>query len=81
MAGRDFDTIIKDDGLFERWLNHKHAANQPLSDEQAQQVWDKLKAQGKMPRLDPPHPGTQWNIPHINVDGIHIPVGPNFLPV
>ena len=80
VPGRGLDDILKDNDLFNRWLNRPHPNNQPLSPADATKVWDKLKSLGKAPRLDAGHPGTQWTMPHINVDGVHIPVDPGFVP-
>jgi hypothetical protein len=77
---RGIDAIVRDTDVFLRWLKHKHPISQPLSPADARKVWDKLLQLGKNPRLDPPHPGTKWNCPHINVDGNHIPVDPGFKP-
>jgi hypothetical protein len=71
---------LENDDLFKRWLKHKHPRNRPLSQDDASKVWEKLRKMGKTPRLHPGHPGTQWDMPHINVDGVHIPVDPTFTP-
>jgi RHS repeat-associated protein len=79
-ADRSLDDILKDDSLFNRWCKASKNPNNPLKDSDAQKVWNKLTQMGKNPRLDPAHPGTQWDTPHINADGMHIPVSPSFTP-
>ncbi len=79
-VGRSFDDILSNDEIFKRWLKHNHPNNQPLSPDEAARVWDKLRQMGKKPRLDQGHPGTKWDMPHINVDGTHIPCDPGFTP-
>lgn len=78
-AGRGLDDILKNEKLFERWLHHKHPADKPLSAEDARNVWDKLRSLERNPRLDPGHPSTKWDTPHVNVDGTRIPVDPSFV--
>jgi len=79
-AGRSFDDVLSNLGAFTKWLKHSHPTNQPLSAKDAQKVWDKLLEAGKSPRLDPGHRDTKWDMPHINVDGTHIPVDAGFTP-
>jgi hypothetical protein len=79
-VGRSLDDVIADPRTFGRWLKHGHPTDKPLSAADAQKVWDKLLETGRTPRLDAGHPGTKWDMPHINVDGAHIPVGPDFTP-
>ena len=79
-AGRSLDDVIGNPETFNRWLKHSHPTNRPLQADDARKVWDKLLETGKIPRLDPGHPGTKWDMPHINVDGTHIPVDAGFTP-
>jgi len=79
-AGRSFGDIISDPKIFNRWLKHSHPTDKPLSASDAQKVWDKLLETGRKPRLDSGHVGTKWDMPHINVEGSHIPVEAGFKP-
>jgi RHS repeat-associated protein len=79
-ASRGLDDILKDKNLFSRWVKSSHDPENPLSPSDAKRVWDKLKEMGKTPRLDSAHDSGVWQVPHINVDGQHIPVDPGFTP-
>ena len=79
-ARRTFADILSDNALFKRWVKRHHPKNQPLSPTQSRQVWDKLRQIGKKPKHHPAHSSGEWTVPHIHVDGRHIPVDPGFIP-
>src|SRR5439155_21458549 len=80
VAGRGLDAFLSDLDLFKRWLKHAHPTNKPLTPDEANKVWKKLMEIGRSPAHHQGHPGTQWHMPHINVDGNHIPVAPGWTP-
>jgi hypothetical protein len=48
-----------------------------MTKEQIDHIVELAKKYGVDVRLDPPHPGTPWNVSHLNIgkDGqVHIPV-------
>ncbi len=79
-TGRSLADILADDGLFRSWFRSSRSPDNPYSLADSQTIWDALTGRGMNPRLDPGHPGTTWDVPHINVDGRHIPVDPAFKP-
>lgn len=54
-------------GGFVNWLKNLQAAGGKLTAEQADAVIAQAKEMGVEVRLDPPHPGTNWNVPHLNI--------------
>jgi RHS repeat-associated protein len=56
-----------DAGGFVNWLKNLQAAGTKLTAEEADQVISEAKNLGVDVRLDPPHPGTNWDVPHLNL--------------
>jgi hypothetical protein len=54
-------------GGFVNWLKNLQGAGAKLTAEQADAVIAEAKSMGVEVRLDPPHPGTNWNVPHLNI--------------
>src|SRR3984885_9448082 len=56
-------------GGFVNWLKNLEATGTKLSAADADAVVSEAKRLGVDVRLDPPHAGTNWNVPHLNVGG------------
>jgi RHS repeat-associated protein len=54
-------------GGFLNWLKNLQRASRSLSTEEADAIASEAKNLGIKVRLDPPHPGTNWDIPHLNI--------------
>ncbi len=57
----------KTPGGFVNWLKNLQRAGKALSSEEANAVISEAKNLGVNVRLDPPHLGTNWNVPHLNI--------------
>ena len=82
-AGVELDEVLADEVAFDRWLGRRFPADRPYADAAAQKIWDKLKARGLNPELDPGHGSSKYRAtPHIHVPGknVHIPVSKTFRP-
>jgi RHS repeat-associated protein len=54
-------------GGFVNWLKNLGKAGTKLTAKEADEVIAEAKNLGVEVRLDPPHPGTDWNVPHLNI--------------
>ncbi|MCG3136725.1 MAG: hypothetical protein HJJLKODD_00561 [Phycisphaerae bacterium] len=75
---------VKDANSFISWLkNLEHEAKSGMryAKEEIDSLVMQARAYGVDIRLDPAHPGTAWNMPHINFGtiGVHIPVPPGYV--
>lgn len=65
LAGRP--AWAKTAGGFVNWLANLQKTGTKLSTEQADTIIQEAKSLGVQVRLDPPHPGTNWDVPHLNI--------------
>jgi len=54
-------------GGFVNWLKNLQKAGTSLGGDEADAVISEAKKLGVDVRLDPPHPGTNWDVPHLNI--------------
>jgi hypothetical protein len=54
-------------GGFVNWLRNLQKSKKKLTAAEADAVIAEAQRLGIKVRLDPPHPGTPWNVPHLNV--------------
>jgi RHS repeat-associated protein len=54
-------------GGFVNWLKNLQRAGKSLTSEEADAVISEAKRLNVDVRLDPPHPGTDWDVPHLNI--------------
>jgi len=54
-------------GGFVNWLKNLSHADTKLTSSQADAIVQQAKNLGVDVRLDPPHPGTNWDVPHLNI--------------
>jgi hypothetical protein len=54
-------------GGFVNWLKNLQHAGTQLTSSQADAIAAQAKQLGVEVRLDPPHPGTYWDVPHLNI--------------
>ncbi len=57
----------KTPGGFVNWLKNLQKAGTSLGGDEADAVVSEAKRLGVDVRLDPPHPGTNWDVPHLNI--------------
>ena len=72
---------VKNAGAFVNWLKNIQKCGYEPSQAEIDEIVKMAKGYGVPVRLDPPHPGTPWNIPHLNIGRqgqIHIPVPPGY---
>ncbi len=68
-------------GGFVNWLKNLQKAGMTLTAEQADTVVAEAKSLGVEVRLDPPHPGSDWDVPHLNIGNkgqVHLEVPPGY---
>jgi RHS repeat-associated protein len=68
-------------GGFVNWLKNLSSSGTKLTAEEADAIIAKGEQLGVKVRLDPPHPGTNWEVPHLNVgeEGqVHLEVPQNY---
>jgi Pretoxin HINT domain len=64
-------------GGFMNWLKNLSGTGTKLTAEQADALINEAQRLGVDVRLDPPHPGTNWEVPHLNIGSegqVHIEV-------
>ena len=63
-------------GGFVSWLTNLQRVGTILTHAEADAVIAECQALGVLVRLDPPHPGTNWNVPHLNIGiaNVHLQV-------
>jgi hypothetical protein len=54
-------------GSFVNWMKNLQKTGTKLTAEQAGAIVAEAKSLGVEVRLDPPHPGTNWDVPHLNI--------------
>jgi RHS repeat-associated protein len=54
-------------GGFVNWLKNLQSSGTPLTAGQADAIIGQAKELGVDVRLDPPHSGTNWDVPHLNI--------------
>ena len=54
-------------GGFVNWLKNLQRSGTMLTKEEADALIQEAQKLGVYVRLDPPHPGTNWNVPHLNL--------------
>ncbi|HXX20148.1 MAG TPA: RHS repeat-associated core domain-containing protein [Candidatus Acidoferrum sp.] len=77
---RDRPDWAKTPGGFVNWLKNLSKAGVKLSAADADEIVIEAKKLGVELRLDPPHPGTNWDVPHLNIGSngqvhLEVPVG------
>jgi RHS repeat-associated protein len=68
-------------GGFVNWLKNLQKADVKLTNQQADAIINEAKTLNVEVRLDPPHPGTAWNVPHLNIGNagqVHLEVAPGY---
>jgi hypothetical protein len=67
---------VKSGGGLVNHARNLETAGATVSKEVADDIALAARKYGVKLRLDPPHPGTPWNVPHFNVGepGVHVPV-------
>jgi hypothetical protein len=71
---------VRNAGSFVNWLKNLCKAGAKLTKAELDEIVQEARRLGVSVRLDPPHPNTPWNIPHLNIGnkGVHLPVPPGY---
>jgi hypothetical protein len=72
---------VRNAGSFVNWMRNIQRAGTRLSTQQLNFIVRQARELGLKVRLDPAHPGTPWNVPHLNIGArgqAHIPVPPGY---
>ena len=67
---------VRDAGSFVNWLKNLQKSGVKLTQSELDDIVWEVRRLGVSVRLDPPHPGTPWNVPHLNTGkaNVHLEV-------
>lgn len=59
-------------GGFVNWLRNLQTNETAQTQAQVDAIVAESQSLGISVRLDPPHPGTNWNVPHLNISSANV---------
>lgn len=77
-----FPAWVRDAGSFVNFCRNLERARARLTAAEADELVREARRYGVSFRLDPPHPNTPWDVPHLNIGdrGVHVEVPPGWRP-